>query len=72
MMHSCYSLLTVVVLGTANALILVNTLRILRPFLEGSLTASTTSMEKKSKDMDKGSGSAAAKQKILKELLQQL
>ena len=40
--------------------------------LPGDVEATIARLEKKSKEMDKGSGSAAAKQKILKELLQQL
>ncbi|KAI0714430.1 hypothetical protein C8T65DRAFT_738680 [Cerioporus squamosus] len=44
---------TASLLGTANALILVNTLRILRPFLEGNLSVGGTSVDsKKTKEAD--------------------
>ncbi|RPD61012.1 hypothetical protein L226DRAFT_462720 [Lentinus tigrinus ALCF2SS1-7] len=53
---------TASLLGTANALILINTLRILRPFLEGNLTVGSTSIDsKKPKDADMESFFAGAK-----------
>ncbi|KAH9945193.1 uncharacterized protein BXZ73DRAFT_96183 [Epithele typhae] len=49
-------------LGLANSLILINTLRILRPFLEGNLTVgSVGSVDRKSKDSDMESFYAGAK-----------
>ncbi|RDX43798.1 hypothetical protein OH76DRAFT_1175378 [Lentinus brumalis] len=53
---------TASLLGTANALILVNTLRILRPFLQGNLTAGSNSVDiKKAKDADMESFFAGVK-----------
>ncbi|KAI0749876.1 hypothetical protein C8Q80DRAFT_1269678 [Daedaleopsis nitida] len=52
---------TASLLGTANALILCNTLRILRPFLEGSLTVNGGIASKKGKDADMESFFAGVK-----------
>ncbi|PIL29847.1 hypothetical protein GSI_08054 [Ganoderma sinense ZZ0214-1] len=65
---SVFASATAALLGTANALILVNTLRILRPFLEGNLNPSTTSdassEKKKARDADMESFFAGAKSPI--------
>lgn len=58
---SVFANATAALLGTANAFILINTLRILRPFLEGNLIGGTSSEKKKARDADAESFYAGAK-----------
>ncbi|EJF64498.1 hypothetical protein DICSQDRAFT_79975 [Dichomitus squalens LYAD-421 SS1] len=58
---SVFAMTSAALLGTANALILVNTLRILRPFIQSNLPAGPVSTEKMRKDDDMESFFAGSK-----------